>query len=512
MEFGGSPFRRVGLPALICAVLLAAGGLYGQELPGGLTNAIPNPLLTTWSFSDTTNWTSDSGYPPLSFENIAGSPLGNGTSVLVDSPSPAWLQFNIVESNGATNLPVDEGAVILWFAPNWSSVSQGGTGPGDWARLLEVGDTNGAGWWSLYLDPDGDYLYFSAQTNGGIATTYLSVPVSWTTNYWHGIALSYSATNTSLSLDGALATDGPGLSTYPGPEVLTNGFFIGSDSSGNSQAHGVFDDIETYGMPANSGTVAVNYLTELLLDLVNPLNTANRIPSAPFTPSTNAANVVAGLGFMQDLGSSGSGVTSSNVWLTGMSCTPSANGGMTIRFSIAGGTNGALYDVFATGALVSPIANGVWAWMGQGATGHTYQITNKLSGGGVFFMLGTPKDTDGDLLTDAFEMLYLHSNPQKADTDGDGVSDSVEFLGGSDPTNPYSKNGVPDGYQDYDGDGLANLMEAAFGCNPLTAESGWKTDRDGDGLPDSYETMLGMDPATPSVAPTIPSNYDKTPL
>ena len=57
-------------------------------------------------------------------------------------------------------------------------------------------------------------------------------PISWTTNYFHFIALTYSPTNTALYLDGVLATNGPGVTVYPGPDVLTNGFIIGSDNNG----------------------------------------------------------------------------------------------------------------------------------------------------------------------------------------------------------------------------------------------------------------------------------------
>ena len=49
-------------------------------------------------------------------------------------------------------------------------------------------------------------------------------------------------------------------------------------------------------------------------------------------------------------------------------------------------------------------------------------------------------------------------------------------------------NAVSDAYEDYSGDGLANLMEAVFGGNMLTNNPTWKLDADGDGLPDLYET------------------------
>jgi hypothetical protein len=56
--------------------------------------------------------------------------------LVVETNLPAWLQFNVVENDGTTNLTVDSGTVTFWFAPgNWSSTNAGGTGPGEYGRL-----------------------------------------------------------------------------------------------------------------------------------------------------------------------------------------------------------------------------------------------------------------------------------------------------------------------------------------------------------------------------------------
>ncbi|MGH7989157.1 MAG: hypothetical protein ACREDS_03040, partial [Limisphaerales bacterium] len=68
--------------------------------PGGPTNA----PLDSWSFLDHTNWTSDLGYAPVSFTNISYSNLGDFDSLVVDTNVPAWLQYNVYESDGTTNL------------------------------------------------------------------------------------------------------------------------------------------------------------------------------------------------------------------------------------------------------------------------------------------------------------------------------------------------------------------------------------------------------------------------
>ena len=105
---------------------------------------------------------------------------------------------------------------------------------------------------------------------------------------------------------------------------------------------------------------------------------------------------------------------------------------MNVTFTIEGGQDGSLYDVFATSALKSSINNGIWAWMGQGYHCNTYTmpIANSAT---AFIILGTPLDSDGDGLTDAFELLVSHTNPNNPDTDGDGVGDGVEWVEGRNP-------------------------------------------------------------------------------
>ena len=71
-------------------------------------------------------------------------------------------------------------------------------------------------------------------------------------------------------------------------------------------------------------------------------------------------------------------------------------------------------------------------------------------------------DTDRDGLSDSFE-LSIGSDPTKADTDGDGIPDGVEFKGyGTSPTNVDSDNdGCPDGREiaSLDGNTLVNSLD-----------------------------------------------------
>src|SRR5207249_2132677 len=107
---------------------------------------------------------------------------------------------------------------------------------------------------------------------------------SWTTNYWHFIALTYSSSNSLLYVDGELLTNGPPVTYLPGPSVTTNGFWIGSTSNGLAQAHGMFDDIVTYSYPLSAETVSRTYQVYAFSFYGNPLNSAN-LSSGPSEPS-----------------------------------------------------------------------------------------------------------------------------------------------------------------------------------------------------------------------------------
>ncbi len=84
----------------------------------------------------------------------------------------------------------------------------------------------------------------------------------------------------------------------------------------------------------------------------------------------------------------------------------------------------------------------------------------RISGTAVDMGADEAVDTDDDGLTDYLETLYGISETGKADSDN---------------------NGIGDGEEDYDGDGLTNREELDLGLNPAN------TDTDGDGTPDGAE-------------------------
>lgn len=125
-------------------------------------------------------------------------------------------------------------------------------------------------------------------------------------------------------------------------------------------------------------------------------------------------------------------------------------------------------------------------------------------------------DLDGDGLTNIYEYWY-GTNPQNADTDADGLTDSEELYDTyTDPTKADTDgDGISDGQEDSDHDGLTNLAElrthhtyprdpdtdydtlrdgweVANGLDPLVYNS--ITDPDGDGLTNFQEQRLGLNP------------------
>jgi len=459
-------FRALVLAGAMCASVPLARAI----VPGPGTNSeTAYTALNSWSFHDHTNWTSDNGYSPVSFTNLAFSNLGNGASLVVDSNVPAWLRFPVFESDGSTNLSVNSGTVLFWFAPSsWASLALGGNGPGENGRLLEVGgfSTNSSfGWWSLYLDSGGNNLYFSAQTNdsSGTVTTYLTCPVSWTTNYFHQVALVYSATNTALYLDGSLATNGPGVTVYPGLAVLTNGFCIGSDTNGIYQAHGLFNSVATYNVPMDAGTIQETFTEQYSYYMINPLNVVMaKLTNALSSPTwTNGYAAIAGAGELQwdgPLSSWVNGATGDQVWFTNMSAV-ATNGGTSFTFGIQGGQIGYNYDLFAAAELASPLTNANWVWLGQGQAGNVYSVG--ILSPNAFFILGTPQSTGG--LTDAY-LALVAKVASGSGTDAYGV-----------PYAWYAQNGLVPitsalATQDPDRDGLLNYQEYLYGTRPNVSE------------------------------------------
>jgi len=207
--------------------------------------------LARWRFDDTNTWIGEQGQLPLSTSNLAGVSNWGGHAVSVSDDNPAWLVYPVVETDGHTNINCQTGSLLFWFKPDWTSASAGGNGPGVWARLIEMGNNEPAsyaGWWSLYLSPDGSQLFFATADNSG-SMTNLSAGISWYSNEWYQIALTYSPAGSALYVDGQLLANGAGVTLCPNAGELADGFRIGSDRNGDNQAGGAYDELEIFAYP-----------------------------------------------------------------------------------------------------------------------------------------------------------------------------------------------------------------------------------------------------------------------
>ena len=106
-------------------------------------------------------------------------------------------------------------------------------------------------------------------------------------------------------------------------------------------------------------------------------------------------------------------------------------------------------------------------------------------------------DTDGDGITDGYELIVLGTRATLADSDFDQIADDLELALGLDPLvadnpDPNAELFVPDDLRlDTDGDGLADWGELLGGTNPSDP------DTDDDLVLDGDELMLGRDPLDP---------------
>ncbi|KCZ72848.1 hypothetical protein ANME2D_01283 [Candidatus Methanoperedens nitroreducens] len=114
----------------------------------------------------------------------------------------------------------------------------------------------------------------------------------------------------------------------------------------------------------------------------------------------------------------------------------------------------------------------------------------------------TQENEAGNGIKDGYEMLggqlpvfvkyRIGADPFKEDTDGDGLTDYFELMKLGLLTDIRSvdsdSNGIPDAEEDPDNDGLTNLQEQTLGTDPLVS------DTDKDSLPDGFEVSIGTNP------------------
>jgi hypothetical protein len=184
----------------------------------------------------------------------------------------------------------------------------------------------------------------------------------------------------------------------------------------------MIDDLYTYSTPLDAATISDMDFYDSFFFYGNPLDSAF-ILSAGSSPATNYTNpdAITGVGNLQWVGSAACDYNATNpyvVWLTNITATVVGNGTMNVTFTILGGQAGSgdVFDVFANSVLAYSATNS-WAWMGQGSPCNTYELTN-LPTTACYLILGTPQDSDGADLTDAYQALVSHTAGNTNSVDG----------------------------------------------------------------------------------------------
>lgn len=200
------------------------------------------------------------------------------------------LNYREVETNGAPNIYLKRGTVMVWVKPSWIS----GTGPGQESRLLEVGDQGSTnGWWALYTSTNGSQLKFAGKS-GGTTTNYLTSTINWSTNWVH-VALTFTETNSALYINGALATNGVGVSAVPDLTMrLMSGLNVGCDVTGWNNLRGQVDELFTYNYPLSGGEIKSLFEQMIAVDsdgdgLTNLTEAENGFN--PYNPDTNGDGI-----------------------------------------------------------------------------------------------------------------------------------------------------------------------------------------------------------------------------
>ena len=125
----------------------------------------------------------------------------------------------------------------------------------------------------------------------------------------------------------------------------------------------------------------------------------------------------------------------------------------------------AVYDLFMTTNLTvegTGLNRTNWAWVVRTGTWQTNLTVGGLTNETTFFRLGLTNDTDGDWLTDAFEKLVGHTDPNNGDQNTNGLPDGWEWK--------YFGNLNQTASGDYDGDGVDNGTEYTNGTDPNTIQ------------------------------------------
>jgi alpha-tubulin suppressor-like RCC1 family protein len=277
-----------------------------------------------------------------------------------------------VDFTGNTNVSCDTcGAFRFWINPYWtsSSVTNGNT-PSATAIVLEIDAVNGtqsAVAWSLQISADGNTMSLFSQTGAGLQEV-LQAPISWQAGASHNVALNFGPQGSALFLDGVLAAQGSGLPSIP---PSAGQLVIGSTLAGTSAAGADFDEFFSFNRFLTASDVGHYYQMTSGEAALGPMS-AEEQPGWGQRRGGLAMNSSRSPGNGYDPNNATPCSPGGPVYITNLTATLLTNGTTAVNFSIEGGTNDILYDIFSTVIGSNSLANQQWNWIGQGFTCSNY--------------------------------------------------------------------------------------------------------------------------------------------
>lgn len=432
------------------------------------TLARPRPPLPPYPEMELRGWRFDNpaaldavSLHAFTATNLQVAESWSGYALDMSGPDPRALIIPAMAATNRFNFARSNGTLRLWFAPAWTSTSLGGDGPGQWATLFELSQTNEVKTpfsLALALDPDGTNLIFFIRTNAEYVA-WLRAPVRWWEGEWHQLALVYDRNGVNLVIDDVWAASSKEVPPWPGSSVWSQSVFsLGGNLAGGELAQGQLDEIHTFAYALPLDYLVWMYEAFSPIAALGPILEKNgkglqgggtEAASAPSPCETCSTN---------DPGPSFAPPVPGFSFTSGLRFAPSpyltSNGTGYVTWLL--GTNvGERYEIYQTTNLLgTSVWNSVWSRVATG--GVSFILSHPTNDGAkAFYLAATYADVDGDGISDAYEYLVLRAT-NLWDFDSDGMPDFWEIAHGLNYTN---RN---DATNDMDGDGIKNLSEYLY--------------------------------------------------
>ncbi len=423
--------------------------------------------LRSWRF-DQTNAVDAEHLGAISAKDISLVESWSGYAWDVTAPV-APLILPAVRETGRLNLAPGLGSVRLWFAPAWSSETLSGGGPGAWATLLELNQSNRTAFTlALAIDPTGNSLQVLVGT-GKSWTPWLQAEIAWAAGQWHQVTLLYSAEGVALMVDADVVASTDQPLPWPEEKVWNRSVFsLGTALDGRQPARGWLDEIFTFAYAPHPDYVAMRYFQAAAVAAMGPVSEGEwplrRTPSALRVSSGENTLYSSSLPGPPLCEGCPTNVPVAPPPVPGFSITNGlrfapapylTNNGSGYVTWLLGTNTGERYEIYQTTNLVgTSVWVSTWSLLATGGVSFTFAHPSN-DGARAFYLAATYVDADGDGLSDAYESLVLRTT-NLWDFDSDGMPDFWEKAHGLSYTN---RN---DATNDFDGDGIKNLAEYQY--------------------------------------------------